>query len=290
MNSKSIIKLIIFATILGLGLQAAGCVSHRSSADESEKARSEKGDPSEANEKGDLSERDEIRQNYKLAPGAQVKVSGINGPVDVETADVDTAEVHIVRSARNREYLDYHKIIIEHSSDSLVVRADKESDSGGGLLSWFKPSIDVRHRVTLRLPRAVDLTTSGANGPVTVGEIEGRVRVSGVNGSVTLAHAESSAELSGINGRVKATIVRVSDEGLRVSGINGQVELWFGEKLDADLEVKGLNGKLTADVPDVVMEEKGSHRYRARIGEGGAPITISGVNGSVRLSPASAAQ
>ncbi|MCI0490722.1 MAG: hypothetical protein L0229_29360 [Blastocatellia bacterium] len=279
MNRNSIMRLLIAITILGLALQGAACSEHRSSAAISEKEEAR-------DEKGDLPEREETRQSYKLAVGATVKVSGINGPIDVETTDGDTAEVHIIRSARSRDNLDFRKITIEHTPDSLIVRGE-DNDSGSGLLSWFKPSVTVRHRVTLKLPRQVDLTASGANGPVTVGEIDGQVRVKGVNGPVTLAQAASSAEISGVNGPVTATIIRVTDDGLRVSGINGPVELQFGEGLNAYVEVKGLNGRFQPELPDVVMEEKSSHRYRARIGEGGTPITISGINGSVRLSPAS---
>src|SRR5918911_1243371 len=59
------------------------------------------------NEEGDrsFSERDEFNQTYTLAAGARVEVRGINGTVEIETASGATAEVHIVRSARNREDL-----------------------------------------------------------------------------------------------------------------------------------------------------------------------------------------
>src|SRR5881275_1997230 len=46
----------------------------------------------------DLPERDTFDQNYQLAPGALLRVNGINGAVTIETANTSTAEVHIVRS------------------------------------------------------------------------------------------------------------------------------------------------------------------------------------------------
>src|SRR5215211_6169204 len=60
---------------------------------------------------GDYSERDEVNQSYQLASGAAVEVRGINGTVDIETHNGSTAEVHIVRSARNRDDLNYQKVI-----------------------------------------------------------------------------------------------------------------------------------------------------------------------------------
>ena len=69
-------------------------------------------DPQHSRDRGedrDFSERDEVNQTYELAAGARVEVSGINGAVDIETASGSTAEVHIVRSARSREDLNYHR-------------------------------------------------------------------------------------------------------------------------------------------------------------------------------------
>ena len=44
---------------------------------------------------------EEIRQSFQLAPGARVEIKSINGSVDVEAVDSDTAEVHVVRTARD---------------------------------------------------------------------------------------------------------------------------------------------------------------------------------------------
>ncbi|HVG17615.1 MAG TPA: hypothetical protein VNI02_01075 [Blastocatellia bacterium] len=223
----------------------------------------------------DFSERDEIKQSYELSPGARVEVRGINGTVDIETASGSTAEVHIVRSARTREDLNYRKIIVEHTGNSLVVRAEKENERGDH---------SVRQRVMLRLPRQVDLNVSGVNGRTNVGEIDGPVRLSGINGAVEVEQAAGYSEISGINGRVRVNIARLSDRGVQVSGVNGGVELRFAEDLNADLDVSGINGSVNTDVPNVsVIGKFNRQNFRAKIGSGGTPITIKGVNGSVRL-------
>src|ERR1051325_11826509 len=46
--------------------------------------------------------REEIRQSYQLSPDAKVEVRGINGPVSIETTDTQTAEVYILRTAKNQ--------------------------------------------------------------------------------------------------------------------------------------------------------------------------------------------
>jgi hypothetical protein len=230
----------------------------------------------------DLPERDEFHQSYQLSAGARVEVRGINGSVDVETSSGSVAEVDIIRSARNREDLEYRKIIVEQTPSSLVVRSDNDREK-----SNFGRNRDVRQRVTLKLPRAVDLGVSGVNGRVGVGEIDGPVRLSGINGKVDVAQALGYSDISGINGRVKVTISQLGERGIHVSGVNGGVELFFAEDLNADLDVTGINGSVNTDVANVTIFGKlDRQNFHAKIGSGGSPIKVTGINGHVKLARA----
>ncbi|HLG13836.1 MAG TPA: hypothetical protein VJH03_04815 [Blastocatellia bacterium] len=226
----------------------------------------------------DLPERDEIHQTYELSLGGRVEVRGINGPVEIETGSGTRAEVNIVRSARNREDLNYRKIIVEQSSSSLVVRGENQREG-----DWGRHR-RIRERVSLKLPRQIELTMSGINASAHVGEIDGPVHLSGINGRVDVAQALGYTNLSGINGVVTLKMAGLSERGVRVSGVNGRVELRFAGSLDADVEVTGINGSVDADIPEMTIVGKQSRQsFRARIGAGGTPISVSGVNGSVRL-------
>jgi hypothetical protein len=231
------------------------------------------------NDGEDFQEKDEFHQSYQLAPAAKVEVRGINGTVDIETGGGSTAEVNIIRSARNREDLEFRKIIVEQTATSLVVRGENDHDRGYGR------SRDVRQRVMLRLPRMVDLGVSGVNGRVGVGEIDGPVRLSGINGKVDVAQAMGYSDISGINGRVKVTITQLGERGIHVSGVNGSVELLFAEDLNADLDVTGINGSVNPAVGNVtILGKLDRQNFHAKIGVGGSPIKISGINGPVKLS------
>jgi hypothetical protein len=259
----------------GLTVEPRGLAQHLHEGDHSqERARTLEG--------SDFPERDEIRQTYQLSSGARVEVSRINGTVDIETTNGSNAEVHIIRSARNKEDLNFKKILVDHTSDSLTVRGEKEDN-------WERSGREpqVRHRVILKLPRQVALNVEGVNGRVNIGEVDGPVEASGINGRVEIGQSVGYTNLSGINGRVTVKIVRLTDRGINISGINGGVDLMFTDDLNADINVTGINGSVDAEFSNVVVQGKPTRsNYRARIGSGGMPIVASGINGRVRLSRA----
>ena len=164
----------------------------------------------------------------------------------------------------------------------LVVRGEKENDSHRGARR-----AEVRQQVTLRVPRNINLTASGINGRTTVGEVDGPVKLSGINGRVEVGQARGYTDISGINGSVTMTIAQLGEQGIKISGVNGRVELKFADTLNADLSVTGINGSVnTEGLPNVTLQGRISrNNFNARIGAGGTPINVSGVNGSVRLAP-----
>ena len=142
----------------------------------------------------------------------------------------------------------------------------------------------MRQEVTLSLPRRVELSTKGVNGPVRVGEVDGAVEVEGVNGRVEVAQSLGHSEIKGVNGGVKFGVAQLGAQGMEVKGVNGNVEIRLRENVNADIEVKGQNGSLALNVPNVTMQERQNGvNMRARLGSGGSPIEIKGVNGNIRF-------
>src|ERR1043165_3993992 len=230
-----------------------------------------------------VSKQEETRQTGRLDAGARVEVSGINGLVEVATADTDTAEVRVVRTAADAEDLEYHKVTVELTSSSVVVRG--ENNGGRGFWRWlWGVGGQVKQDVTLRLPRRVEFLAKGVNGGVRVGEVEGPVGVEGINGRVEVAQSLGHTEIKSVNGGVKFGVAQLGPEGMDIKGVNGNVEIRFKEQVNADIDVKGQNGGLTLNVPNVTMQERQSFsNMRARLGAGGSPIEIKGVNGQVRF-------
>jgi hypothetical protein len=232
----------------------------------------------------DFAEREEIRRVYKLAPGARVEIANINGRVDVETADSDTSEVLIIRSAKKREDLQYRRIAIEHNENRLHIYVENDRKSIWSAMGFIPEG---RQRLILKLPRKVEFETRGVNGHLTVGEIDGPVDVRGSNGPVKVAQVSGGLTFQGVNGNIEATIAKLSGDGIEISGVNGDSSLRFIGEVNADIEARGMNGRVEPELPNVEVrkgERYGS--YEARVGSGGARIEVRGVNGNVYLSKA----
>jgi len=228
--------------------------------------------------------RDEIRKSVQLQPGARVEVRGINGFVEIQTSDTDTADVYVLRTANSSEALKRREITIEQTSNGILVRGQQSRR----LSFWehlFGRNPD--EQVTIKAPRQIALSLNGVNGRVAGSDIDGPLEVRGINGKVELGLATSSVQVSGVNGNISLGVKRLDDGGARLSGVNGNIELRLSKDLNADLSARGMNGNLRSEIPEVNVEkEEHGSRYSARIGNGGPAITVSGINGNVRLTRA----
>lgn len=267
----------------------------------------------ETAQRGEFKERDEFNQTYQLPSGAHVEVSSIRGSVKISNSDSATAEVQIIRTARTRADLEYHKIEVQQTGNSLVVRGVQEPRERDR-------NIQVNHQIILKLPRSIDLSISSVSGSVRAGDVDGPVRVSSISGSanvgnvggklevssisgsvevgnvgadvrvnsvsgnVGLGQVNGALEIGSVSGGVKATLLSLSPQGIRIRSVSGSVEIGIKSDFNADFNAEHVSGRVYLEVPNVTMDsDEKSSNVRARIGAGGTPITISSVSGNIRL-------
>jgi DUF4097 and DUF4098 domain-containing protein YvlB len=268
----------------------------------------------ETAQRGDFRERDEINQTYQLAPGARVEVSSIRGPVEIVNADTAKAEVQIIRTARTRADLEYHKIEVQQTGNTLVVRGVQESEERQ------RQNVQVNHHVILKLPRRIDLSVHSVSGRLKVGDVDGQVHVSSISGSANigdvgnklqvssvsgslevgnvgaearvtsisgnlrLGQVNGSLDVSSVSGGLNATLVSLHPQGIHIQSVSGSIEIGFKSDVNADFTAEHVSGQVYLDMPNVTRDsEAKSSNVRARIGAGGTPITISSVSGNIRL-------
>jgi hypothetical protein len=258
--------LVVIAAVVGIVRSGRG-VPHLNSLPE--------GIAGESNTSGDV--REEIRKNFDLSPGAHVLVSGINGPVNIETADVKTAEIYIERFGKSQAVLDRRKIMVDCAINDLTIRG-KSGDVG--LFARIFGS-NPTEKVTLKIPKQVSLTTEGVNGSVIVGEVNGPVEARGVNGKVNVASATGKAEFHGVNGNIMVGLKSIDQSGVSLNGVNGNIELRLGPGVNVELEARGMNGNVDSSLPDFALERARHGSYSARVGNGGSSISAHGINGNI---------
>ena len=264
--------------------------------------------------KKDFQEREETNQTYQLAPGASVEVSSIRGPVEIVNGDTATAQVQIIRTARTRADLEYHKIEVTQTGNRLVVRGVREPEDPRGR------NIQVNHHVILRVPRSINLAVSSVSGSLKVGDVDGQmavssisgsakignvgdkvvvssvsgslevgdvgadVRVTSISGNLGLGQVNGSLDVTSISGGLNATLVSLSPKGIRINSVSGSVEIKFQNDVNADFNAEHVSGEVYLDVPNATRDsEARSSNVRARIGQGGTPIVIQSVSGNIRL-------
>jgi putative adhesin len=269
---------------------------------------------SETTQRGEFKERDEFSQTYQLAPGSRVEVSSIRGRVEITNSDTATAQVQIIRTARNRADLEYHKIEVNQSGNSLVVRGVQEPEDRR------HDNVQVNHQVILKLPRSIDLSVNSISGSLKAGDVEGPVHVSSISGSANignvggklqvssvsgsldvgnvgadarvtsisgnlrLGQVNGSLEITSVSGALNATLVSLSPEGINIRSVSGSVEIAFKSDVNADFNAQNVSGEVYLEVPNVTREnDEKSSNVRARIGVGGTPISIVSVSGNIRL-------
>jgi hypothetical protein len=227
---------------------------------------------------GDYGERDEINKTVTLSPGASVTISDISGPVEIETSNGDTAEIHVVRSARSRADLEKKKIVVESTPTSLSIHTEQHAG-----MHWDR--VEVRQRVTLTLPRRVALHVNDVAGSVRVGEIDGDLRISDVAGSLKIGRVDGSPHVNDIAGSVMIGVGEIGAEGVHISDIAGRLEVVVASDANADVDIGDISGSIDVRSANVTATGKiDPEHFRGKIGGGGPQIAISDIAGSVTLS------
>ena len=221
-------------------------------------------------EEGDLSERREIHRTYRLAHGANVEVSTIAGPVEIETTKDDTAEVNIIESAQTRADLDCYKTVVEQTPARLVIRHEQSCST-----------VRDHQRVKLILPRAVNLSLKNIAGFIHVGAIDGTLRLESIAGEATLSRVRA-AEISSLAKGLRIGLAQPGDQGIRISSITGGVDFTVSHGVNAKFVVTSLMGGIRNEASDVSVTDTKSG-YEIVIGSGGKTNSLSSIIGGIKI-------
>jgi hypothetical protein len=220
---------------------------------------------------------EEEHQTYQLAPGAHIDVFNISGPVSLEGIEGSTAEVHIYRTAPNRENLAYRRVSVEQTSSGLTIRQRP--------VSGEPDSVNLLNRVVLKVPHQVSVSGRSISGDFSIRGIDGAVELTSISGSVDARRWNGALTISGVSGNVRVAVARLTDAGLRVTGVSNNVYLGLASDLNAELSVGNTTTGVSNRIQGLALAlvSSGPSNYSGRLGKGGPRIEVSNVTGAIVL-------
>lgn len=226
--------------------------------------------------------REEFHQTYPLAPKGVVKLDNVNGNVRVATWDRAEIKVDAVKHGDKQEQLDAVTIDIDAGADRIQIKT-KHPVGGFGRRNGGN-SVSVDYVVTV--PREVRLDkVSTINGDMEIEGVTGKVVASTVNGGLTAKSLRNDADLSSVNGGLAAKFADLQEgHHVKLQTVNGKIALTLPRGVNAELSAKTLNGSLDSEHDLTVKKNFPLGReLKGRLGQGGARIDVSSVNGGIKI-------
>jgi DUF4097 and DUF4098 domain-containing protein YvlB len=122
------------------------------------------------------------------------------------------------------------------------------------------------------------------NGSLDLTGVSGEVHASCINGRLEAHDLAGRAELSTINGRLEAKFDQLAGQSVELSSVNGSVDLTIPSDSNAEVEASTVSGGINNDFGLHVNNHRFvGHDMRGELGNGGAHIKLSNVNGRVEI-------
>ena len=213
---------------------------------------------------------EDFHYSYPLKGGGRLSVEGFNGSVDISVWDQNTVDISGTRYARTQEDTHDIKIEVDHSADSVYIRAVRPSMRRGNSGVQF----------AIKVPRGVVLehvaTSNGAirasdsagparlktsNGHVEVRRFKGALNAETSNGPVELQDIDGAVEVRTSNGHVHAEGIRGTfDASTSNSSIHAEID-----KVDGAVRAQSSNGGIDLALPPGMQSEVRAHTSNSGI-------------------------
>jgi DUF4097 and DUF4098 domain-containing protein YvlB len=182
-----------------------------------------------------------------LSAGALAVNAGPNGGVSVQGGAVTDARISARIQTQAESDARAREIAREVQVEAAAGRVRSEGPRTGRRESW-----SVSYAITV--PQRADLDLEAVNGPVTIRDVEGRIRAQTTNGPLNLDRLAGDVRARTTNGPLNVTVTgsRWEGSGLDAATTNGPVNLRIPEGYSASLQTGSVNGPMSLDFPIMV--------------------------------------
>ena len=237
-----------------------------------------------------LAAQNDFQWHGALTTGQTLEIKNINGDVRAAASSSTEAVVTASKTARRSNPAEVRIEVVPHAGGVTIcavypsVAGDEPNTCETGSKSHSRTkNNDTTVRFTVQVPVGVAFVGRTVNGSVEGDGLNGDAEGHTVNGEVRLS-TSGTASGNTVNGSLNLTMGRTDwrDEA-KFSTVNGSITLHLPAFLSANLHATTLNGEIESDFPITATGTMNRRRIDGTIGNGGQPLTLSTVNGSVKL-------
>jgi len=235
---------------------------------------------------------DYFNNEYEANENTVLKVTTINGQIEIYNWDGDTVSLNAIKKTRlEREELDKVEINVNEIDNIIEIEAEYT-----GQRSTI-PTVDIN----IKVPSYVTIdTVKTSNGAIQISDTKGNITAQTSNGAIIIEKVDGYVQATTSNGRIEikqTTGIRnlhtsnlginaeILDfqENISISTSNGAITLYINPSLNADLEMTTSNGEISiAGLSLNLTLDEEKHRI-GKLGEGGNKISISTSNGNIKI-------
>lgn len=226
--------------------------------------------------------REEWSRTYTLAPGGDLEIVNVNGAINVDAGTGPQVEVKAIRQARApsdeeaQALLKETQITDEVSRDRVSIR----TSNGNGVIRGRR-SMNVEYQV--RVPAGTQVTVKTENGGIGLHGVDGNITASTTNGGIRGTNLAGAVSAHIVNGGIVMEVGRVAGP-IQLDAVNGGIRLDVPTTVNADVDAHAVNGGVsTEDGFPISVSERSRTRVAGKMNAGGTSISLSTVNGGVRI-------
>lgn len=222
-----------------------------------------------------------IEKSFDVNEQATLRLSNINGAVDIQGWDRNEIKVTAFIKAKTQEARDRINIDFSHSSNGVSVETEHEKQS-----SWNNNQSG-KVDYTVMVPFGASLTDIElVNGSLVIDKVQGEIKADTVNGSINIQGLADDIELNSVNGSIKATYNTIDNDinNIELATVNGSIKLFMPDNLNATIDAETMHGSIkTAYGLSSDKKMFSGRSLSGTVGSGDIRINLESVNGSIKV-------
>jgi hypothetical protein len=225
-----------------------------------------------------------------LAPGQTIEIKNLNGAIRAVPSTSGEITVIASKKARRSNPDEVRLDVVSHGQGITICAVypappgeePNRCEAGTGGRSSTRDN-DTTVDFDVQVPAGVAFVGRTVNGKISGQSLQGDAEAHTVNGSVQLS-TTGLAVANTVNGSVDVTMGRTDwPNGATFKTVNGAITVTLPGSVSANVRADVASGNITSDFPISIGSGTSPRSLRGTIGGGGRDLTLSTVNGSIRL-------